>query len=237
MALGYRHGCWEQHLLVCGPSVKVEQRVASGSFFFFLIGNDLSTKSNQSILRIKRKFVSHFCHSKAASSRPLRMHFEGSNLLPCFWHPVRPEGFQPPRLGSWTMDVQGRRFLVKVFFWVQDWWWIYDGILMDFGWVLDGFWMGFWWIFVETLVESLSDGNLFLLLLTMTPVEWNWNYQSKSAIVKGSVFFSEKLQLGVSLVGKAFGLLAAGHPGFYTCFSADDTYTIDMYATAKQVYI
>ena len=148
MALGYRHGCWEQHLLVCGPSVKVEQRVASGRVFFFLIGNDLSTKSNQSILRIKRTFWTHFCHSKAASSRPLRMNFEGINLLPCLKLPG--EATRVSTSKTWILD-NGRsgKALGVSFFWVQDWWWIW--------WDFDGFWMGFGWDFDGILMDFCWD--------------------------------------------------------------------------------
>lgn len=120
-----------------------------------------------------------------------------------------------------------------------------SGLVMDmmgFWWILDGFWMGFGWDF---------DGFLLRLLLRVCRMATCFFYylpwhlsngietinQSQPLLRVQFFFFSEKLQLGVSLVGKAFGLLAAGHPGFYTCFSADDTYTIDMYATAKQVYI
>ena len=119
--------------------------------FFFLIGNDLSTKSNQSILRIKRTFWTHFCHSKAASSRPLRMNFEGINLLPCLKLPG--EATRVSTSKTWILDNgrSGKALGVSFF--------LGSGLVMDmmgFWWILDGYWMGFWWDF---------DGFLLRLLL------------------------------------------------------------------------
>ena len=74
--------------------------------FFFLFdwqGSFNKIQSvNQSILRIKRTFWTHFCRSKAVSSRPLRMNFEGSNLLPCFWHPG--EATRVSTSKTWILD-------------------------------------------------------------------------------------------------------------------------------------
>ena len=130
-------------------------------FFLFDWQRWYFNSSNQSILRIKRTFWTHFWHSKAVSSRHLRMNFEGSNLFPAWNYRWGHKVFNLQDLdpGQWTFreGTWGEGF-----FWVQDWWWIYDGILMDFGWVLDRFWMGFWWISkLRLLLRLLLDGNFF----------------------------------------------------------------------------